>query len=272
VDIIKRKHLKNKLTKGAKREYYSREYKIYRKEEAAEHNIQFVNWRTVDVGQWGLTDDGWVAECTKRKQYQKKTNIVFSFGQVWYNPKTKYGKCEYEPHRATGSYSMVSSKPAWQTHKGKSRYKNFVKVYVAQMLKDNINYKILGEVFGESKNHDIKARLLLKKEYVKEMIDKELKKVFDEKGISEGTVIDMIQNAHNVASGKADASNMLRAAENFVKILGMDDKKKETDTFEGEIATLERIQDVLTLDESPKKLSSGSKKSNNVQIKSIPTG
>lgn len=260
MDIIRRKHLKNKLTKGSKREYYEREYKIYRRGEATESGIQFVNWRTVDIGEWGLTDDGWVAECIKRRVYEEKTNIVFSFGQVWYNPKTKNGKCEYEPHRKTGSYTMTTPKHGWETKKGKKEYKNFVKAYVAQLIQGKINYKILGQVFGDAENHEIKARMLLKKEYVKEMIDQELKKVFEEKGISEGTVIEMIQNAHDVAAEKKDPGNMLRAAENFVKIFGMDSKKEEKSQFDAEFASLESIQDAIMLNEPPKQVEAADEK------------
>ena len=254
MDILRRKHLRNRLTKGSKREYYEREYKVYRREEAVESGIQFVDWREVDRGGWGLTDDGWVAECTKRRFYQKKTNLVFSFGQAWYNPKTGNGKCEYEPHRLTGSYTMVSPKTPWETKKGKKKYKDFVKVYVAQYLQGNVDYKVLGQVFGDSDNHEIKARLLLKKGYVKEMIDEELKKVFDEKGIPEGTVIEMIQNAHDVAADKKDPSNMLRAAENFVKIFGMDTKKAAPEAMDTDFVALESIQSAIMLEEEPKKL------------------
>jgi hypothetical protein len=254
MDIIRRKHLRNKLTKGSKREYYEREYNIYRREEATEGGIQFVNWRSVDIGGWGLTDDGWVAECLKRRVYKEKTNLVFSFGQAWYNPKTKHGKCEYEPHRKTGSYTMVTPKTPWETKKGKKEYKNFVKAYVAQFVQGNIDYKVLGQIFGDDKNHEVKARLLLKKEYVKEMIDEELKKVFEEKGITEGTVVEMIQNAHDVAAEKKDPSNMLRAAENFVKIFGMDRKKEDKSQFDAEFTSLESIQDAIMLNEPPKQV------------------
>jgi len=248
VDLIRRKHLKNgRLRKGDKREYIEREYRVYTKEEAEKHNIQFFDWRAVDPGQWGLTDDGWVGECTNRRQYQKKDNVVFSFGQFWYNPANKSGKCEYEPRRETGSYALTSPKQPWETYKGRKEYKDFVKVYVSQMLNGSIDYTVLGKVFGDKKNHEIKARMLLKKEYVKEMIDKELRNVFSGKGIDEGTVIDMISAAHEVAKEKNDASNMLRAAENFVKILKMDAKEEKVDTFDAEVNSLERIKDVLEL-------------------------
>ena len=175
MDIIRRKHLKNgRLRKGERREYIEREYKVYRRAEAAERDIQFVDWRAVEPGQWGLTDDGWVGECTDKRQYKEKDNIVFSFGQFWYTPSTKYGSCEYEPRRDSESYTMTSPKQPWETYKGKKKYKDFVKVYVSQLINGTIDYKILGKVFGDKKNHEIKARALLKKEDVNEMIDKEM--------------------------------------------------------------------------------------------------
>ena len=251
MDLIRRRHLKNgRLKKGDRREYIEREYRVYTRDEAEERDIQFVDWRTVGKGEWGLTDDGWVGECTDKRQYKERYNIVFSFGQFWYTPATKYGKCEYEPRRDSESYAMTSPKQPWEVKKGRKEYKDFVSVYVSQMLEGTIDYTTLGKVFGEKKNHEIKARMLLKKEYVKEMIDKELKDVFSEKGIDEGTVIDMISSAHEVAKEKNDESNMLRAAENFVKILKMDTKNEQKDTFDAELSSLERIQDALELNPS----------------------
>ena len=256
MDIIRRKHLKNgRLKKGDRREYIEREYRMFTREEATERDIQFVNWRKVGKGQWGLTDDGWVGECTDRRQYQEKDNVVFSFGQYWYTPSNKYGKCQYAPHRDSESYAMTSPKKPWEVKKGRKEYKDFVNVYVAQMLEGKIDYTTLGKVFGESKNHEIKARMLLKKEYVKEMISKELKEVFEEKGITEGTVIDMINDAHSVAKEKNDPSNMLRAAENFVKILKMDSKNEQKDTFDAELSSLERIENAMELNPAQEILS-----------------
>lgn len=256
MDVIRRKHLKSGNKKGERRRYTEREYTVYTRGEAEERNIQFVDWKSVEPGQWGLTDDGWVGECTNKRQYQKKINVVFGFGQFFYYKESNKGTCEYEPRRETGSYSSITPKPAWQTFKGKKKYKQFVKVYVQQLLNGSIDYTVLGKVFGEEKNYDIKARLLLKKEYVKEMIDVELKKVFEDKGINEGSVIDMIKDAHDVAKVKNDPSNMLRAAENFVKILKMDAKEEKKDTFDAEISTLERIESAMMLEPEPKKLAS----------------
>jgi len=255
VDVIRRKHLKGgRLKKGDRREYIEREYTIYTRGEAEERDIQFFDWREVGQGQWGLTDDGWVGECTNIRQYKKKVNVVFSFGEFWYDTENKSGKCLYEPRRDSGSYTGTSPKAAWETYKGRKQYKNFVKVYVQQLLNGAVDYTVLGRVFGEDKNFDIKARLLLKKEYVKEMINEELKEVFEEKGIDEGTVIDMINNAHEVAKEKGDPGNMLRAAENFVKILKMDAKEEKKDTFDADISTLERIESTIALEPEPKKL------------------
>ena len=209
MDLIRRKHLKNgRLRKGERREYIEREYRVYRREEADQRGIQFVDWRTVDAGQWGITDDGWVGECTDRRQYKKKDNVVFGFGQFWYNPATKNGKCEYEPRRDSESYTMTSPKQPWETNQGKKVYKDFVKVYVQQLLNGNVDYTILGKVFGEKKNVEIKARSLLKKEYVKKMIDKD---TFD----AELSSLERIQDAIELDPAK-DVSN-IKKSDKFLK-------------------------------------------------------
>jgi hypothetical protein len=60
----------------------------------------------------------------------------------------------------------------------------------------------------------------------------------------------MIKKAHDVADGKADPANMLRAAEDLMKILGMTDRKKpQVHEIEGEFMSLSEIENTLQVEE-----------------------
>ena len=246
MDIIVRKHLRQKLEKGSKREYYKKSYNIYTLSESRKKNIACVPWRDAKKGEWGLTDDGYVAECLNRRVYNKRNNIVFPFGQA-FTSKTSKGKLEYMPHKMTGSYSMVSAKPAWMTKKGKDVYKRFVRLYVIMSMSGKVDYGKLGKVLGNEAIPVAKAKSLLKKEWVQEMVNEEIKKHLGKKDIDEGTVIDMIKKAYDVAEEKNDPSNMLRAGENFINILGMKATAKQDipDHMQLESVSLESIQDAL---------------------------
>jgi len=247
MDVIVRKHLRQKLKKGARREYYEQSYNIYTEEEAIERKLSIVSWRDAKKGEWGLTDDGYVAECLNRRKYGKRNNVVFPFGQAFTGGHAK-GRLEYMPHKLSGSYSMVSAKPAWMTKKGKSMYKRFVTLYVLMSLEGKIDYDKLGKSLGNDEAKPaVKAKSLLKKEWVQEMVSDEIKKHLKKKDIDEGSVIDMIKKAYSVAEDKNDPSNMLRASENFINILGMKASTRDIgpDHMELEGVSLEQIADAL---------------------------
>jgi hypothetical protein len=247
VDIITRKHLRHPLRKGVKREYFEKEYKIYSEKEAKQVKIQYKDWKKCIKGDWGISDDGYVAECLKRKDYDKNTNIVFPYGHSFVGNSGK-GSLEYLPHKKTGSYSHVSAKPHWELKKNRTQYKNFAKSYAIMMVNGDIDYETLGRIFDKDDGMPAnKAKSLLKKEYMKEMVDKELEQILAKRDIDPGSVVDMISESFNVAKEKRDAANMLRSAENFVDMLGMKDKKKETkfDAIEGEHVDFKEIQGIL---------------------------
>ena len=248
MDKLVRKHLKQQLRKGSKREYYWEEYLIYTEEEAKKHKMVYKPWQDCKAGDFGLSDDGYVALCIKRREYAKNTNYVFPFGQVF---SGRNRKLLYEPHRKTGSYAAITAKTFEDQNRGRRAYKNFAKAYAIQFVSGNLDYKALGKIFDKNDGDPTaKAKSLLKKEYVKEMIDDELKKILAEKGIDEGSVLDMIKDAHEVANNKADPANMMRAAEVLVKILGLYERKKpEIHQIEGEFMSLSEIEDKLMIDE-----------------------
>ena len=83
MDKLVRKHLRQPLKKGVKREYYWEEYLIYTEKEAKDHKIPYKAWQDCNMGDFGLSDDGYVAVCIKRREYEKYTNYVFPYGQVF---------------------------------------------------------------------------------------------------------------------------------------------------------------------------------------------
>ena len=249
MDKIVRKHLKQKLVKGSKAKYFEKSYNIYTKEEADERKIDYVYWQDCEPWEYGCTDDNYVAQCLKKRNYNGRVNLVFPFGQIFINT-TGNSRLLYEPHKRNNSFSMVSAKPAWETKKGKTIYKNFAKIYAAMSLQGSIDYGILADVLGKSDKTPVaKTKRLLKKDWMKEMIDKEIKKHLDKRGVDEGTVLDMIDTAYKTAKEKDDPSNMLRSAENLINILGMKaSNKPNPDHLELEGVSLESIANALDPD------------------------
>ena len=250
MDVITRKHLKQSLKKGRKREYYEKSYNIYTADEAKAKNIEFKRWVDCKKGEYGVSDDGYVAICLNVRKYKKKLNYVFPFGQQFATIKDKKGTLLYEPHRLTGNYSGVSTKSNEELNQNKRVYKDFAKAYAMQLMVGDVNYYALGKMlYGGKPKPELTAKKILKKEYMKKMVDEQMRKILDSKEISEGSVLDMVTDAHEVAKLKSDPGNMLRAAENLIGILGMKDKKKEEiNELTADTMSWEQITDSLEED------------------------
>lgn len=247
MERLTRRHIRK--DSSGKNEYYEREYNIYTEEEAKRHGIQFVHWREVAQGGWGLSDDGYVSECIKRKQYSEGVNYVFPYGQAWTNKGSK-GKLEYLPHKESGTYSYVSAKPHHEIKKRNTQYKNYVTAYVKMFIAGHIDHEKLGRIFWKQEQKPRwKSKALLKKRFVQDMIDKKLSEVLTESNMDEKEIIEMMKESYTVAKKKNDASNMLRCAENFARMMGIDKPKEEKSSFEADIVSLGDIEDTMKLAE-----------------------
>ena len=70
--------------------------------------------------------------------------------------------------------------------------------------------------------------MLLKKRYVKDMINKEVEQALTLKNVTRENVIDMLLECYKKAEKKDDVTNMRQVAENFVDLLQMKQKDEET--------------------------------------------
>ena len=215
MDFITRKFKKN--------DYQDVTYPVYSKEEATNREIQYKSWRKCQVGDFGISDDGYVSECIYRKQYKTVEQVTFPFGRQWMNKS----KLEYIPHRNAGQYSQVGVLTWDEQEAGKTRTKNAVKVYAEMMLGGHlIDWNLIGNVYrSDQERPDLTAKRLFKKERIQRMLDEEIQKALNDRNISRGDVLDIILDGITVAKENGDASNILRGAEQFVRIMDMLPKK-----------------------------------------------
>jgi len=223
MDFITRKFKKNN--------YQDATYPVYSEEEATNREIKYKSWRKCQVGDFGISDDGYISECIYRKKYKTKDQVTFPFGRQW----VCQSKLEYIPHRNSGQYSQVGILSWDEQEAGKTRTKNAVKVYAEMMLNgDLIDWNLIGRVYrNDQERPDLTAKRLFKKERIQRMLDEEIQKALTEKNLSRGDVLDMILEGIEVAKKNKYASNILRGAEQFVRIMDMLPKKSmQTDTVQ----------------------------------------
>ena len=232
-------------------------YLVYTKDEAADDNIRYKHWKEVEPGGYALTDDDYVAVCIGKKTYTDKQKrqrdfIKLSCGVGWVSKNTQL---LYEPNRDFGLYSQV--KPDYWVKKEirSTRFKNAVVAYVEQLLSDTgVNWDIIGNIYRpEQKIPAATVRRLFKQQEVREVVEEKLKGILTDKGITQELVLDLHLEAIEVARGKLDPSNMLRATENLMDLLEMKPGKRVT-TESVEFGISSSIADQIASEEKKIKL------------------
>ena len=214
-----------------------RVYPLYTSNEAEIKNISFVHWKDVEVGDYGLSDDGFIGECIGRKTYTDKHNrtktfVKMSYGANWIS---KNSKIIYADNKEHNSYASIKPRNWVEKELGKTRTKNLITAYVSQLVSNQpIDWNTLGNIYRpDEKIPGATVRRLLKQEVVKNMVDKKLKEVLVNKGITEDFVLDTMLEAIEIAKTKLDAGNLLKAADSLQDLLEMKPGKKiVTDTLE----------------------------------------
>jgi len=211
-------------------------YPVYSTPEADEKGLEYSHWKDCQAGQLGVSDDGFVAECINIKIFKNAVEMQFPYGKMWLGDRYSL---LYIPHKESGNYSQVTAKTYDEVEAAKSRTERAVQMYTTMFLSgEGIDWNILGEIYRkDEKRPDMSAKRLFKNEKVKAMVTEELKKVFDDKGISEGDVIEIITDAIEIAREKEDPGTMLRGSEQFIKLMDMyPNKSVQTETLQIDVS------------------------------------
>tara|TARA_B100000902_G_scaffold151964_1_gene148533 strand:+ start:1169 stop:1945 length:777 start_codon:yes stop_codon:yes gene_type:complete len=223
-------------------------YPIMTKQEAEERELEFVYWKEAKTGELTLSDDGYVSECLKRKKYKKAEEITVPYGRMWIN---NHAKLLYEPHRDTGEYSQSGTRPWVEREMSLQRTKNAVKLYVNMMLgTGKIDWEQIGKAYRpDQAKPAVTAKRLFKQKRISSMVDEKIQEYLDERELNQGDVLDVIAEAITIARNNADPSNMLRGAEQYIKIMDMlPSKTQQTDTLQIDVS--KKILDEIATEET----------------------
>ena len=228
-------------------------YPVYTKEQAHDKKLDYIYWRQAEVGDWGLTDDGYVAECYDRKNYTDKNGKVKTFvkltcGVGW---DSGFSKINFLENHQYGVYSKTNPKRTWDAEEsGKKRAKETITAY-AQMLFENgqINYDILGKIYRPDQEiPTATVRRFLKQKVAKRMVEKKIKELLTDKAINKEFALDNIIRALQMAEQKGDVNNFLKANDYIMDLLEMKPSKKMiTDTIQVDMT--KQIADTIAKEE-----------------------
>ena len=240
-----------KITRRLKaNNFESTDYEVYTKEEFKKIGKVYKHWNKCKPGDWGISDDGYVAECLQRNIYGTSIEMVFPYGRQWVS---KTGKLEFEPHYHSKNYSNVSTKTYAELEAVRDRAELAIDAFLAYKIsgKKPDLHKI-GTIYRpDQKNPQMAVKKLLKTKEVKKIMADKLKEILIDREIDEGYVLDVIKDAVDVAKMKEDPANMIRAAKELSEFLDMKPKNKQiTESIEMDMS--HQIAD--TYDKQTKKL------------------
>ena len=216
-----------KITRRLKvNNFESTDYEVYTKEEFTEIGKKYKHWSKCNPGDWGISDDGYVAECLQRNIYGTNVEMVFPYGRQW---AKKAAKLKFEPHYHSGNYSNVSTKSYAELEAGRDRAELAIDAFLAyKMAGEKPDMQKIGMIYRPDQKDPTKAvRKLLKTKEVKKIMADKLKEILVEKEIDEGYVLDVMKDAVDVAKVKEDPANMIRAAKELSVFLDMQPKTKQ---------------------------------------------
>jgi len=228
-------------------------YPVYTKEQAQDKKLDYIYWRQAEIGDWGLTDDGYVAECYDRKNYTDKNGRVKTFvkltcGVGW---DSGFSKINFLTNHEYGVYSKTNPKRTWDAEEsGKVRAKNTVAAYAQMVFEDGkVDYDALGKIYRpDQKVPTATVRRFLKQKVAKRMVEKKIKELLLDKAINKEFAVDNILRALTMAENKGDVNNFLKANDYLMDLLEMKPSKQMiTDTIQVDMT--KQIADTIAKEE-----------------------
>ena len=194
-------------------------YVIFREEEAAERNIQYKYWRDANEGEYGISDDGYVAKVISKSTYKPTSVYIrYPFGYTFYNPRYDSVKLKASGRK---SNATISGKTHWEVLSNGQKMKNLAMVYAQTMDYDKAIDHVLD---NPSSNQRVMWKKRMKKEKFKDMVRDELQKLLQEHGLTEAYTLNLLEETIRKAKDKGDITNLMRAVDNLQDMHGMKEK------------------------------------------------
>jgi len=216
-------------------------YKIFKKEEADSEDIQYRHWREAGEGEYGISDDNYVAKVISKSVYNPTSIYVrYPYGYTFFNPKY-----ESVSLKASGrkSNTTISGKTQWEVLSNGQKMKNLAMVYAQTMDYDKSIEHVLN---NPTDNQKVMWKRRMKKEKFKDMVRDELQSLLREHGLTEEYTLQLLEDTIQTAKAKGDVTNLMRAVDNLQDMHGMKEKHQVKVTEQIEATSNTKLIDELT--------------------------
>ena len=219
-------------------------YNIYKQEEADTQNINYKHWKEANEGEYGISDDKYVAKVISKSVYKPTSVYVrYPYGYTFYNPKYNSVKLKASGRK---SNSTLSGKTNWEVLSAGQRMKNLAMVYAQTMDYDKTIEHVLD---NPTNNQKIMWKRRMKKEKFKDMVREELQALLQEHGLTEAYTLELLEETIKKAKDKGDVTNLMRAVDNLQDMHGMKDRHLVKTTEQIEASSNVKLIDELREEE-----------------------
>ena len=216
-------------------------YMILNKQEADDKNLAYKYWRDADEGEYGLSDDDYVAKVISKSVYKPSSVYVrYPYGYTFYNPNYTSVKLKASGRK---SNTTISGKTNWEVLSNGNKMKNLAMVYAQTM---DYNKAIEHVLDNPTNNQKIMWKRRMKKEKFQDMVRDELQKLLQEHGLTEAYTLDLLEETIKKAKDKGDVTNLMRAVDNLQDMHGMKEKHQVKVTEQIEATSNTKLIDELT--------------------------
>ena len=215
-------------------------YAILKKEEADEKNLPYKYWREADEGEYGLSDDNYVAKVISKSVYKPTSVYIrYPYGYTFYNPNYNSVKLKASGRK---SNTTISGKTNWEVLSNGQKMKNLAMVYAQTMDYDKAIEHVLD---NPTDNQKIMWKRRMKKEKFKDMVRDELQALLKEHGLTEEYTLQLLEDTIQTAKAKGDVTNLMRAVDNLQDMHGMKEKHLVKTTEQIEATSNTKLIDEL---------------------------
>ena len=216
-------------------------YKIYRKKEADSENLEYRYWREAREGEYGISDDKYVAKVISKSVYNPSSIYVrYPYGYTFFNPKYDSTKLKASGRK---SNTTISGKTNWEVLANGGKMKNLAMVYAQTM---DYNKAIEHVLDNPTNNQKVMWKRRMKKEKFKDMVREELQALLKEHGMTEEYTLELLEATINTAKAKGDVTNLMRAVDNLQDMHGMKEKNQTKTVEQIEATSNVKLIDELT--------------------------
>ena len=215
-------------------------YFVYKRSEAKDKDIKYKYWRDADEGEYGISDDGYVAKVITRSVYSSSSIYVrYPYGYTFFNPNYATTKLKASGRMANNT---ISGKTHWEVLCGQQKINNLAMAYARTM-----DYgKAIKLVFDNpSNNQERMWKRRMKTEKFKDMVRDELQKLLQEHGMTESFTLELLEETIKKAKDKGDVTNLMRAVDNLQDMHGMKEKHLVKTTEQIEATSNTKLIDEL---------------------------